>query len=382
MIREGQPVKMDLRYLVEDCDRHGNVRVYFRRSGKPKIRLYEAPGTPAFLEEYRRAVAGDAATPATPRRSRQPQRDSLRWLCNEYYGSAEFKGLGPSTRHARKLILDRLCQSGTNGDKPFREMESRHVRKLRDQWAGREAELPEAANSLVKALRQLFKWAIEAKGLKQNVARDVPYLEGNPDGFHTWTVEEVERYERRHPIGTKARLALALLMFTGVRRSDVVRFGRQMAQGGWLRFTEAKGARRNPKQREIPILPQLQAVIDSTPAGNLTYLVTEFDKPFTVAGFGNWFRKRCDEAGLPQCSAHGVRKAGATIAAENGATEHQLMAIFGWDSPKQAGHYTRKVSRKRLAGDAMHMLVPRQSGNESVPLSRAMSKVGQKRGSK
>jgi integrase len=130
------------------------------------------------------------------------------------------------------------------------------------------------------------------------------------------------------------------------------------------------------------VLPQLQEVIDATPGGNLTYLVTEFDKPFTRAGFGNWFRKRCDEAGLPQCSAHGVRKAGATIAAENGATEHQLMALFGWDSPKQTGNYTRKVSRKRLVGDAMHMLVPRQSGNESVPLSRAVAKVGQKRGSK
>src|SRR5437879_3043529 len=128
MSMEVGAVKLDLPYLVEDVDRHGNVRVYFRRPGKPKIRLYAAPGTPAFLEEYRRAVAGDATTPAKLRRSGQASSGSLRWLCIEYCGSSEFKGLGPSTRHARKLILDRLCQGGKNGDKPFREMESRHVR--------------------------------------------------------------------------------------------------------------------------------------------------------------------------------------------------------------------------------------------------------------
>lgn len=90
----------------------------------------------------------------------------------------------------------------------------------------------------------------------------------------------------------------------------------------------------------------------------MTFLVTEFGAPFSDAGFGNWFRDRCDEAGLPQCSAHGLRKTGATIAAENGATEHQLMAIYGWESPKQAARYTRKANRKRLAGDAMHLVAP------------------------
>jgi site-specific recombinase XerD len=134
-------------------------------------------------------------------------------------------------------------------------MESRHVRKLRDEWAGPEAELPEAANSLVKALRQLFKWAIDAKHLKENVARDVPYLEGNRDGFHTWTVEEVEQYERRHPIGTKARLALALLMFTGVRRSDVVRFGRQMVQGAGYASQRSRAPAGTPSSAKYRCCP-------------------------------------------------------------------------------------------------------------------------------
>ena len=106
--------------------------------------------------------------------------------------------------------------------------------------------------------------------------------------------------------------------------------------------------------------------------------MTAFGKPFTANGFGNWFRRRCDEAGLPHCSAHGLRKAGATIAAENGATEHQLMAMYGWESPKQAALYTRNADRKRLIGGAMHLLVP----TESVPPMAGVASSGTNKGKK
>ncbi len=291
----------------------------------------------------------------------------------QYYRSTEFRGLGESTRRVRKGILDGLCAA--HGQKPNRLMEARHVRSLRDE----KADLPEAANARVKALRRLFAWAIEASHAQHNPAREVPYLRPtNPEGIHTWTVEEVYQFEARHPIGTKARLALALLLYAGVRRSDAVRLGRQMERDGGLCFRETKGQAQRVKDREIPILPELRRVLDATPSGHLTYITTAFGKPFTPAGFGNWFRRRCNEAGLPHCSAHGLRKAGATIAAENGATEHQLMAIFGWDSPKQAAIYTRKANRKKLAAEAMHMLVPR----ETVPLSNVVASGGTDRGKK
>lgn len=103
-------------------------------------------------------------------------------------------------------------------------------------------------------------------------------------------------------------------------------------------------------------------ILDATPSGHLTYLVTEWGKPFTAPGFGNKFRDWCNEAGLPDCSAHGIGKHAAVTAAENGATEHQLMAMFAWDSPKQAAVYTRKANRTKLAKGAMHLLV---SGNEN-----------------
>jgi len=369
--------KVRLKYIVEDVDRHGNVRVYVRRKGQPKIRLHEEPGTEAFLEEYRRALKGDATKDADEPKKRPPAlRGSLRWLVEQYYQSAEFKRL--ERGHVRRAILDEICEA--HGPKPYALMEPRHVRKIRDK----KSELPEAANARVKALRQVFKWAVEAGHAERNPAREVPYLKSGSEGFHTWTVEEVEQFMKRHPRGTKARKALAIMLFLGARRSDAVRLGPQMEtpDGKWIKFVEAKGQSRKSKERLLPILPELREELDACPSGHLAYLMTEFGKTYTSNGFGNWFRRRCDDAGLPHCSAHGLRKAGATIAAENGATEHQLMAIFGWDSPKQAALYTRKANRQRLAAGAMHLLVPEQIGDASVPLSAPVAQSGTKRGKK
>lgn len=363
--------QLRLKYLVEDVDRHGNVRIYVRRKGQPKIRLESTPGTHEFLDEYRRALAGETPRAGADQSQRPPAlRGSLRWLVEQYYASAEFKRL--IRGHVRRAILDAICEQ--HGHKPFGLMERRHVRRIRDE----KAELPEAANARVKALRQVFKWAMDSLDVKNNPTRDVPYLRSGPDGFHTWTVEEVERYKARHPRGTKARKAFAILAFLGVRRSDAVRLGPQMEMPDrqHIRFTEIKGGSRITKQRELPILPELRDELDASPSGHLAYLVTEFGRPFTANGFGNWFRRRCDEAGLPHCSAHGLRKAGATKAANNGATEYQLMAIYGWESPKQAAIYTKKANRTKLAAEAMHLIVPERTEDGSVPLSAAVSGSG------
>lgn len=347
-------MKLELPYLMSDRDRHGNRRFYVRRKGKPKIRLRGRPGSTSFLKQYQAALDGPETTTS----------GTLAWLCEEYYRTPEFRALNRDTQNVRRAHLTSICQralpNGTLlGKLPFAKIEAKNVRQIRDQWA----EVgPDAANGRVKALRMLLGWAIEAEHMTgRNPARDIPKLKGNPDGFHTWTVEEVEQYRTRHPIGSKARLALELLLFTGTRRSDVVKLGRQMARGGWLSWTETKGYERQVKESAVPILPALQAVIDASPTGDMIYLVTEFGKPFTVAGFGNKMRDWCNQAGLPHCSAHGLRKAGATFAAENGATEHQLMAIYGWSSPKQAAHYTRNASRRRMAGDGMRLLVMKES---------------------
>lgn len=357
---------MDLKlpYLISDRDRHGNVRFYVRKKGQPKIRLRAKPGTSEFIEEYQRACDGEITRPKLELASR----GSLRWLCVEYFKSVDFNQLGESTAHVRKLILEGICQSknakgSERGSLPFDRMEERHISEIRDERADR----PESANAHLKALRQLFKWAKKAGHAKTNPAAQVERLRNSSSGFHTWTEEEVAQFETCHPVGSKARLAFALMRYTGVRRSDVVKLGKGMEKDGALVFTVTKGAQRmgrpgesapEPKRLALPVLLPLREIIDATPSGHLTYLVNEYQKPFSAAGFGNKFRDWCNEAGLRHCSAHGIRKHAAVVAAENGATEHQLMAMFGWDSPKQAAVYTRKANRARLAKGAMHLLAP------------------------
>ena len=230
-------------------------------------------------------------------------------------------------------------------------MGERLLRELQRQAARRTAQ---RRNLLHTEGGQDFKWAVEADHTDSNPAKEVPYIKTGSQGFHSWTIEEVRQYEARHPVGTRARLALALLLYTTQRRSDVVLLGYKMAHNGWLKFTQTKNAKRKPIALEIPILAELQRIIDATtPLGKDAYLVTNFGKPFSVAGFGNRFRKWCDEAGLPHCSAHGLRKAGSARLAELGASDREIMAITGHQTSKEVDRYTKGARQKTLAASAM-----------------------------
>jgi integrase len=349
----------ELKYLEEERLPSGAVRIRFRRRGLPKITLRAPPGTQEFFDEYRQALEGLRQPARKVRPSCHPTVGSLRWLVTEFYKSAEFKRWDPRTQHTRRLVLEKLCDSKDpngvkRGDKPYAQMEPRNVRALRDE----KADTPEAANTIVKVLRRLFGFAVDNDLAKINPARDVPLFKTGSEGFHSWTIEEVRRYEERHPVGTRARLALALLLYTGQRRSDVVLLGRQHLKDGWLKFTQFKNRNRNPIKVELPIIPALQAILDASPCGDLTFLVTQYGKPFRSSNsFGNKFRDWCDQAGLSHCSAHGLRKAAAARLAELGATDREIMSVTGHQTSKEVDRYTKAAQRRVLAQSAMARLV-------------------------
>jgi integrase len=358
-------MNLDLPFLSREHDRHGNNRLYVRRNGH-RIRIREATGTPEFARAY--AAAVEALTRPLTTAGRQAERQAtgtLGWLAMKYFTSEEFKALNPDSQLTRRRVIEGcLVEPHTENDPdpmhncPLQFLTPVKIKRLRDLKVGR----PGAANNRRKYLSAMFGWAIEAELLKTNPARDVRRQKYATSGFYTWSLSDITAFENRHPIGSKGRLALALLLYLGVRKGDVVRLGQGNVHGAdgnrTIKFTPNKTRHQRTTESEKPLLPILEQVIAASPCGTTTFLETDFGKPFTAKGFGNWFRKRCDEAGLPKCSAHGLRKNGATLCAERGATEHQLMAIFDWSTPAQAATYTRAARRKVLAGSSMHLLSP------------------------
>ena len=204
----------------------------------------------------------------------------------------------------------------------------------------------------------MFSWANEAEETSVNPTIGVKKLKYRSDGHHTWTDEEIRQYYERHPLGTKARLALDLLRYTTGRREDGPRLGRQHVRDGRVRFRQAKNEHRNPIDIDIPLHPDLAASIAAAKVStNMTFLLTEFGKPFTANGFGNKFKDWCRQADLPHCSAHGIRKATSTALADSGATPHEIMAITGHQSLKEVERYTKASNRRKTADAAMRKLI-------------------------
>jgi integrase len=214
---------------------------------------------------------------------------------------------------------------------------------------------PGAAANLHDQLKRLFAYAIRLGWIARNPAEEAELpVKAERVGFHSWTEEEITAFQKRHALGTKARLALELMLWTGLRRADAVRVGPQHIKGGRIRLTAGKTG----KMVDVLAAPPLVAAIVAMPAvGMTTLLVTEYGRPFTVAGFGGWFRERCDEAGLPQCTAHGLRKALARRAADLGATQQQLKAVGQWSSDSDVATYTADAEQRALADAAIAKVI-------------------------
>jgi integrase len=213
---------------------------------------------------------------------------------------------------------------------------------------------PAQARNFLDAMRGLFAWAVEAGHVRRDPTvgvKNPPRKKG--DGFRPWTEEDVDAFEQRWPIGTRQRVWLDVLLYSGLRRGDAVRLGRQHVRNGVAKIkTEKSGY---TVEVTLPILPVLQRTLDAGPIGELTFICGARGQPFTKESFGNEFREACNAAGVPG-SAHGVRKIAATRAANSGATVAELEALFGWTGGTMASLYTRSADRERLARSAINKL--------------------------
>jgi integrase len=253
--------------------------------------------------------------------------------------SPAFRSKADATRKARRRVILSMMAEPLERGRPERFGQERadriglaHIEVLRD----RKADNPSAANERLKILSQVFKFAKRRPSPVAGVER----LRMPQGGHRTATDEDIAAYEAKHTSGP-ARLAMTLLRAFGVRVSDLRLLGRQHVRNGLLCFNTVKTG----------VLCELPVEVD-LPKDRMTFLLSDAGAPFESdkalsQRVAKWFR----QAGVENTTAHSVRKWLATKKANDGATEYQLCAWFGWRDPKEARPYTAAANRRRLAGE-------------------------------
>lgn len=336
-------------YLQRQVTRHGKVVWYVRVGRGPKIRINGVYGSDEFNAAYRAAVSGDK--PAAPG---APAKDTLAWLIGLHRKSGYYTDKSAATRRKRDQIFAQVIKAA--GKYPVATVDKQAIEE------GRDKRKPYQARHFVHTMRSLFKWAVDAKLVKDDPTAAVTVKKNSKAGIKPWTDDDISKYEARWPRGTRERVMFDIFVYTGLRIGDAATLGRQHVRNGTIAVdTEKTGTRVT-----IPVLAPLALTLQLGPTGDLAFVATKGGKPLLKNSLGNAFHAACKAAGVNK-SAHGIRKAAATHAADQGATEAELEAIFGWSGGQMAAHYTREANRKRLAKGAMSKLDRTETGTSMLP---------------
>lgn len=341
------------RHVYAVADRHGRIRYRFRRKGWASPYLNAEPGTPEFHKRYAEILEGGPIESAAIPSPKRPTPGSLDDLVARMKATPRWKRKKPRTRLVQSRMLERFCN---RTDKKGRRYGERPVAKVTVGWLdnilGEMWETPAAANVLRKVLSGLMDHACRLEWRESNPVRlTESYPEG--EGHHDWTDEEIEQYRARHPLGSMARFTLELALNTAARRCNVNKIERDHIRAGRIEVDHVKGNH----DTSVPMLAATKAALDALPAAPIRFLITTvFGKPFTDAGLGNKMRQWCDEAALPHCSLHGLRKAMSRQLAESGASDAEGQAVTGHKKAETFAKYRAKANRKALADRALSNL--------------------------
>ncbi len=288
--------KRRLPYVLRESSRHGRMRWYFRKGKGKRVRLPDEYGSPEFLEAYNAALTQKQLVHS----HRTVPQDCLEWLVRQWKLSSDWENASKATKRQRDNILRHVLDSASS--MPFREVTKHHIKQGMDD----RRHTPFAANNFLKTMRALFRWAVDADLVDADPTTAVKMFSKQTDGFVAWTEDNVAAYQEAWPLGTRERLAMELLLNTGFRRGDIVKLGRQHIREGYISLVTEKTAERV----DIPLNPKLATVIEASPTGDLTFIVSSDGRPMAKESFGNWFRRACNTAGV-KGSAHGLRKLAA-----------------------------------------------------------------------
>lgn len=335
--------KWKLPFVHSYQDRHGRWRHYFRRNGR-SVALPASPGSPEFMAAYNAALL-DEPKPIPAKRAKPGTLGAMREL---YYASAEFENLAETTRREVRYVIDNICATpnangqGTRGDNPVKALQPRHILAWRDKMKDR----PGAANKMLRVLSAWLSFGIPRGFRQDNPARGIKALKVG--SFRDWTDDELERFEKRWPLGTVERTGYALALYTAQRRADLVEMAWSSIADGCVRVKQHKTG----TTVEIPIHPELTAALDAVqPRRGETILTGTAGGKLNPIYFGHIMAKAIEAAGLPEaCVLHGLRKSAARIVEELGG---KVSSMTGHLSGQMEREYSRRADQKRNAQAAV-----------------------------
>jgi integrase len=348
-------------YTSTYIDRHGHERCRFRRNGHACPLPH--PLSPTYRDAYADAMARSDGVLALQPRSKPK---SIGDLVPRFYASLKFRKGGADWQRSRKLVLEAFREEFA--DDLVANFRPKDIEKIvSDKMEKRVVDKKaiggtHAAKRLREQLHALFGFAVKLEWISSNPVEKTDDVEHKPIGFYPWTEEDIAAFRDHWKLGTKPRLAMELVLWTGARRGDAHKAA--PPKNGRITFTAAKTG----KEQNVPVAPMLQQAIEGMPSvGITTLLVTDYGKPFTRAGFGNWFKDKCVRAGLPQCTLHGLRKALARRAADQGVQQQGLKALGQWSGDREVAIYVAGANQRRLAESALAEVIAWEEANNCRP---------------
>jgi len=346
--------RIKLRFVNEFIDRHGRVRRYFRRRGQRAVLLPGLPGSIEFMGAYQAALATVSSPPPS---AKHVIRGSLAEIAAGYCRSAAFVNLSESSQKVYRVVLKPILEA--HGHRLVRELPKAAARHVIEEIG---AKRPGMANLTHAVLSKIMDYAIAT-----GVRTDNPFsgLERYRLGtHHTWTDAEITQFERRWPLGTRERLAFALLLYTGQRGGDVVKMTRSDIVDGRIRVSQDKVRKGTTNELMIPIHPALARALQAGPVVGMQHIITDA-RGRPLRGLTALIERAVKLASLPAyCVAHGLRKAALRRLAEHGSTTKEIAAMSGHRSLSEIERYTARADQARLARSAVEKLPDKRTDDE------------------
>lgn len=348
-------MKIHMPGLMRETLPSGKTRWRVRPEGRRtvKITLHCGPDDADFHRQYLAARRGEKPEPLRQASDYAKPR-SIAWLINLYLEHLEKRveagAASAKTLKKKKNLLARLLAT------PDRVMliPQEKLIAMQDEMAA----TPAQAHAFIEAVAVMYDWAIKRKLIGQNPARGIEKVYAKGSGATPWKLDDIKTFFAHHKPGSKAHVALSVLLWTGCRIEDLTILGR--THECTIEGVEAlrwKPLKKGSTEVSIPLLPPLKAATRAAKVEGATYVLGRGGKPFASGdSMSAMFKRWCVDAGLPHLSAHGVRKGLAELLVELGVSQYGLMAILGHSEAKTSEVYTRRADRWKLATDAMHRL--------------------------